>query len=47
MIIFEGKVHISTRYSNELLRDLFITISEKGWTNDQLGLLWLTEVFER
>ncbi|KAG4428553.1 hypothetical protein IFR05_015964, partial [Cadophora sp. M221] len=40
------KVHISTWYSNDLPRDWVIALSEKGWTNDQLGLLWLTTVFE-
>jgi hypothetical protein len=24
-----------------------IALSEKGWTNDQLGLYWLTEVFDK
>ena len=47
MIILGGKVHISSWYSNELPRDWVISISENGWTNDQLGLLWLTEVFEK
>ena len=46
VIILEGKVHISTWYSNDLPRDWVIALSEKGWTNDQLGLLWLTTVFE-
>jgi hypothetical protein len=47
MIIFEGKVNISTWYSHILPRDWVIAVSEKGWTNDSLGLLWLTNVFEK
>ena len=46
VIILEGKVHISTWYTNDLPRDWVIALSEKGWTNDELGLLWLTTVFE-
>jgi hypothetical protein len=46
VIILEGKVHISTWYSSDLPRDWVITLSEKGWTNDQIGLLWLSTVFE-
>jgi len=47
MIIFEGKVHISTWYIDTLPKDWVVAVSEKGWTNDSLGLIWLTEVFER
>jgi hypothetical protein len=46
VIIFEGKMHISTWYTDDLPRDWIIALSDKGWTNDQLGLLWLTTVFE-
>ena len=46
VIILEGKVHISTWYNSDLPRDWVIALSEKGWTNDQLGLLWLSTVFE-
>lgn len=45
MIIFKGKVHILTWYSHILPRDWVIAVSEKGWTNDSLGLLWLIDVF--
>ena len=47
MIIFEGKVHISTWYTDQLPLDWIIGVSENGWTNDSLGLKWLTEVFEK
>jgi hypothetical protein len=47
LIILGGRVHISTWYSEELPRDWHIAISEKGWTDDQLGLYWLKEVFEK
>ena len=47
MIIFEGKVHISSWYTDNLPRDWIIGVSENGWTNDSLGLTWLKEVFEK
>jgi hypothetical protein len=47
MIIFDGKVHISSWYTDILPRDWTITVSENGWTNDSLGLTWLTDVFEK
>lgn len=47
MVIFEGKVHISNWYIETLPTDWVIGVSEKGWTNDELGLLWLTNVFEK
>jgi hypothetical protein len=46
VIIFEGKVHISTWYSDDLPRDWVIALSENGWTDNQLGLKWL-ELFEQ
>lgn len=47
MIIFEGKVHISTWYTDTLPSDWTIGVSDKGWTNDSLGLTWLTDVFQK
>jgi hypothetical protein len=47
MIIFEGKVHISTWYIDTLPRDWTIVLSDKGWTDDSLSLIWLTDVFEK
>ena len=47
MIIFDGKVHISSWYTDTLPRDWTITVRENGWTNDSLGLAWLTDVFEK
>jgi hypothetical protein len=48
VIIFEGKVHQSTWYSNDTLpRDWVIGVSENGWTDDILGLTWLEHVFEK
>jgi hypothetical protein len=46
MVIFEGKVHISTWYTDTLPTDWIVTVSEKGWTNDTLGLTWLKTVFQ-
>lgn len=47
VIIFEGKVHQSTWYSDTLPSDWVIGVSENGWTNDVLGLTWLEHVFEK
>ena len=47
MIIFEGKVHISSWYTDALPRNWTIAVSENGWTNDSLSLTWLTDVFEK
>jgi hypothetical protein len=39
MLIFAGKVHISTWYQNaEIPRDWVIALSDNSWTNDDLGL---------
>jgi DDE superfamily endonuclease/helix-turn-helix, Psq domain/Tc5 transposase DNA-binding domain len=47
VIIFEGKVHQSTWYSDTLPSDWVIGVSENGWTDNALGLTWLEQVFER
>jgi hypothetical protein len=46
VIIFEGKVHQSTWYTDDLPRDWVIAVSENGWTDDILGLTWLKTVFQ-
>lgn len=47
VIIFEGKVHQSTWYSDTLPSDWVIGVSENGWTDNELGLTWLEQVFEK
>jgi hypothetical protein len=47
VIIFEGKVHQSTWYSETLPLDWVIGVSENGWTDNELGLTWLREVFQK
>ena len=47
MIILKGKIHISSWYTDSLPSDWTIAVSENGWTTDQLGLTWLTDVFEK
>jgi hypothetical protein len=47
VIIFEGKVHQSTWYTKALPLDWTIGVSENGWTDDRLGLVWLQNVFEK
>jgi hypothetical protein len=46
MIIFAGKVHQSIWYQ-DMPHDWTVGLSENGWTNDELGFIWLKEVFER
>jgi len=47
MIIFEGKLHISTWYKDSLLPTTWrIAVSENGWTTDELTFEWLRQVFE-
>jgi hypothetical protein len=46
MVIFAGKVHQSTWYQ-DIPGDWTIGLSENGWTNDNLALQWLQEVFEK
>ena len=45
MIIFKGKIYISSWYLDSLLSDWTIAVSDNSWTTDQLGLTWLTDVF--
>jgi hypothetical protein len=48
VIIFEGKVHQSTWYTDSTLpADWGIGVSENGWTNNVLGLTWLKNVFKK
>jgi hypothetical protein len=46
MIIFSGKVHQSQWYQ-DIDPDWLIGLSDNGWTNNELGLLWLEKVFEK
>lgn len=47
MFIFKGKVHQSTWYNPEWFEpDWTVGLSETGWTNDDLGLAWLKNVFD-
>ena len=43
MLILAGKVHIDTWYRENphLPRDWAIQLSHNGWTNDEIGLLWI------
>ncbi|EDN08103.1 conserved hypothetical protein [Histoplasma mississippiense (nom. inval.)] len=48
MIILKGKMHQSHWYETEKLpHDWVIGVSENGWTNDKLGLIWLKEIFDK
>jgi len=49
LIIFAGKVH-QEQWFHELQDNMYsswkIAVSETGWTNDEIGLWWLQEIFE-
>ena len=48
MIILAGKMHQAAWYENNTLPyDWTIGVSENGWTNDNLGLLWLQQIFNK
>ncbi len=48
MVIFKGKVHLSTWYKDAAIPpDWVIAVSENGWTNNKLGLTWLRDVFDK
>ena len=38
-LIFPVRVHLRDWYKHELSKDLKITLSENGWTNNSVGLL--------
>ncbi len=47
MIIFEGKVHLSTWYEGSSLPKTWrVAVSDNGWTTDELTFDWLREVFD-
>ena len=46
-VIFEGKVHQSSWYRTGIPHDWVIGLSENGWTNDEVGYKWLTEVYDK
>jgi len=47
MVIFKAKVHLSTWYANNNVpADWTIALSDNGWSSNELGYKWLTEVFE-
>jgi hypothetical protein len=48
MIILKGKNHQASWYEiGGLPYGVVIAVSENGWINDQLGLFWLKEVFNK
>jgi hypothetical protein len=47
MIIFKGKLHLSSWYHNpDIPIDWTLAVSDNRWTTDKLGLTWITDVFE-
>ena len=48
LIIFEAVMHQAAWYKNgNLPYDWSIGVSENGWTNNEIGLIWLKTVFEK
>jgi hypothetical protein len=41
LIIFAGTYHLSSWYEEDLPADWIITVSENGWTTNEIGLSWL------
>lgn len=48
MVIYKGKVFQNIWFDADsgVPKDWTVAISETGWTNNQLGLIWLKDVFE-
>ena len=47
MIINKGKAHYMGWYAKLKLQDAAtFGVSEKGWSNEELGLRWLKEIFD-
>ncbi len=47
MVIFKARVHLSTWYEDTgAPSNWVIGLSDNGWTNNELGLQWLLQVFE-
>ena len=46
-IIFEGKVHQSSWYRTGIPSTWTIGLSENGWTTNELGYKWISEVFDK
>jgi hypothetical protein len=47
LIILEAIMHQAAWYSTGMPVDWSIGVSPNGWTNDEIGLFWLKEVFDR
>jgi DDE superfamily endonuclease/Tc5 transposase DNA-binding domain/helix-turn-helix, Psq domain len=47
LIIFAAKTFRSTWFSQELPAGFAFTVSDNGWTTDQIGLWWLETIFEK
>ena len=41
LIILKGRYHLSSWYDETLPRDWVITVSENGWTTNEIGLQWI------
>ena len=46
IVIFEGKINQMNWYT-DIPNDWMIAVSDNGWTNNKLGLIWLKDIFEK
>lgn len=46
LIIFKGKQHQESWYSNTNAADAFFAVSDQGWTNSEIALEWLQRDFD-
>ncbi|KAK1920131.1 hypothetical protein P3342_002427 [Pyrenophora teres f. teres] len=49
-LIYEGKAGIQSSWVSELqaeIHEVFVANSTSGWTNNELGLAWLEQIFDR
>ena len=46
MVIFKGKRLLKEWFQEKIVKGTVFAVSEKGWTDNELGLEWLTKVFE-
>ena len=48
LIIFEAVMHQAAWYKNDIIpHDWSIGVSDNSWTTNEIGLTWLTEVFDK
>jgi hypothetical protein len=44
LVIYMGKQHEESWYSDTSVADAFFAVSDRGWTNSEIALEWLQQV---